>query len=388
MTMKVNWKNIDELKPGEICGDDIFDPNSFVLLVHNSSILDSKTISFLKKHNVTYVPVKASPSGDISEDMVLEVEEEISAISDGILAPELPLFFSDETYHKSISDFQNIAEELINSGKIKEQEIVNLCNDLVNEVIKTKSYVLNFMTEVTPGFIIKHGLNTAIMAANIAHYLNQPWHHLIQITKAALLHDIGLVYAQGESKNLYEIEDIQKQYSKDYNSRLKLHPIFSVKTIKEIDSKFLDREVEQAILEHHERYDGEGFPFKLRGKKISFYSRIIAVADSYDTLITSVKRKPLMTPYQALKWIVSNTNKIFDPEIVHSFVEISGLYPTGTILKLSNGVIGKVISRGENSVGRPIILTSTGEIELEKEEQLFISGVIGLDKMGDDGTTE
>lgn len=385
--MKINWKNIDAVKPGDICGDDIFDPNSFVLLVHSSSILDSKTISFLKNHNVTFVPVKAETKETIEESEVLHIEEDYMNISDNLLAPELPLFFNDESYHESMDKFQQIAEDLINSGSIKEQEVVNICNDLVSEVVKTKSYVLNFMTEVAPGFLIKHGLNTAILSANIAHYLKQPWHHLIQITKAALLHDIGLAFTDSKGEDVFKIEDIKLQYSKNINPRVKIHPLLSVKTIKEIDKNFLERDVERAILEHHERYDGEGFPFKTKGKKINFYSRIIAVADSYDTLTSSVKGVQNYSPYEALRWIISNVNKIFDPEIVHSFIEISGLYPTGTIVKLNNGVVGKVISRGESSIGRPILLTSSGELELEKESQLFVTEVKGLDKMENDRTS-
>jgi len=388
--LKIVWKNLDEIQPGAICGDDIFDPNSFVLLAHKSSVLDSKTLDFLKNHDVTWIPiqVKTETAGDkelAGKNIALDIEDKYAEESKP-LAPNLPLILSDEKYHETISRFNTLAQDFIKNKKLKKDELMNLSNEMVNEVLKTKNSVFNFMTDVAPGFIIKHGINTAIIASMLGKSLKQSRHLLVKITKVAMLHDLGLIYAKKES-TLDFVEDIVDQYRKKDIDRIKIHPILSIKIINKVSPGFLDKEEENAILEHHERYDGKGFPMGAKGKKINYISRILSIADAYDTLMSTREGKSGMNPYNALKWIVSNTRKIFDPDIVNVFVKLVGLYPTGTKIRLSNGKEALVISKGEKSIGRPIVLLDDEELNLEDYPELFVSEVLDIDKVETDQRT-
>mgnify|MGYP007112913043 FL=1 len=72
---------------------------------------------------------------------------------------------------------------------------------------------------------------------------------------------------------------------------------------------------------------------------------------------------------------------IFDPDIVRAFIDISGLYPTGTIVRLNDGRIGSVISRGDRTIARPILSIEGKEVETENESGSYIVEVMGIDKM-------
>ncbi len=376
--MKIIWKRTEELKAGEICGDDVFDPNSFVLLAHKSSILDSKTIQYLQRREVEWVPVRVQDGEVKDQDIILELEDEYAKESKAILAPELPLIVSDEKYHESIARFETVTKTFLKTNTFQKDEVVNLSNELVNEVLKSNSNVFNFMTDIAPGFIIKHGINTAIIACVLAKALNKSRHLLFKLTKVSLLHDIGLIYAQ-KNKSLDYVEDLFEQYKHGDLNRVKIHPIIGVKIINKVAPGFLEKDEEDALIEHHERYDGKGFPMGAKGDKINELSRLMAIPDAYDTLITQVKGKPTMDPYTALKWIVSNSNILFDPTFVKAFVEITGIYPTGTQVKLSNGQRGTVISKGGKAIGRPVILVEDEEISLAEKDDLFITEVLGID---------
>lgn len=376
--MKIMWKRTEELKAGEICGDDVFDPNSFVLLAHKSSILDSKTIQYLQRREVEWVPVRVQDGEVKDQDIILELEDEYAKESKAILAPELPLIVSDEKYHESIARFETVTKTFLKTNTFQKDEVVNLSNELVNEVLKSNSNVFNFMTDIAPGFIIKHGINTAIIACVLAKALNKSRHLLFKLTKVSLLHDIGLIYAQ-KKKSLDYVEDLFEQYKHGDLNRVKIHPIIGVKIINKVAPGFLEKDEEDALIEHHERYDGKGFPMGAKGDKINELSRLMAIPDAYDTLITQVKGKSTMDPYTALKWIVSNSNILFDPTFVKAFVEITGIYPTGTQVKLSNGQRGTVISKGGKAIGRPVILVEDEEISLAEKDDLFITEVLGID---------
>lgn len=379
--MKIVWKSVEEVKAGEICGDDVFDPNSFVLLAQKSAILDSKTINYLKNRDVLWVPIRQSEENVVDDDLILNIEDEYSREAEPFLAPELPLIVSDEKYHESISRFETVTKSFVQNNTFQTNEVVNLSNELVNEVLKSNSNVFNFMTDVASGFIIKHGINTAIIACVLGKSMGVMRHALLKLAKVSLLHDIGLIYAQKE-KGLNYIEDVFDQYKKSTDlNRIKIHPILGIKIINKVSPGFLDKSEENAIMEHHERYDGKGFPMGAKGKNINEISRLMAVPDAYDTLITSVDGKGKMDPHTALKWIVSNSKILFDPDVVKAFVQIIGLYPTGTVVRLNDGKLGMVISKGGNSIGRPLILVDENEIQLEDHPELFITEVLEIDKM-------
>src|SRR6056297_3375448 len=376
--LKIIWKRTEDLNAGEICGDDVFDPNSFVLLAHKSSILDSKTIQYLQRRDVEWVPVRISDEDVKDTDIVLELEDEYSKESKSVLAPELPLIVSDEKYHESIARFETVTKTFVKTNSFQKEEIVNVSNELVNEVLKSNSTVFNFMTDIAPGFIIKHGINTAIIACVLGKELNLSRHVLFKLTKVSLLHDIGLIYALKE-KTLDYVEDIFQQYKHGALNRVKIHPVIGVKIINKVAPGFLSKDEEDAVIEHHERYDGKGFPMGAKGEKINEISRLVAIPDAYDTLITQIEGKSSMDPYTALKWILSNSGILFDPTFVKAFVQITGIYPTGTQVKLNNGARGTVISKGGKAISRPVVLVNDEEISLSEKDDLFITEVLGID---------
>jgi len=377
--VKTRWTRIDEVRTGSVNAEDIFDPYSFVLLIARGTVIDSKTLRFIKNRNVSWVPVEEESDG-AEKDLTLETESEIAQSSQQMLASDLPLILSDEKYHLTMDRFHDFASLILETGVANLTEIEDLSNDIVAEVIKTEHSILNFMTDIAPGFVVKHGINCAILAAAIGQHIRQPWHYLVQIVKVALLHDIGLIHATRE-KSLFYVENVLKQFAVTPIDRVRAHPFLGVKLIERINPDFLELDVSRGIVHHHERFDGLGFPLGIQGKNINFFSRVLAVVDAYDTLMTKVEGKSILDPYHALKWIIHNVKGIFDPDIVRAFVEIAGLYPTGTLVRLNDGRIGSVISKGDHSIARPILRINGEEVETENESGTYIVEVMGIDQM-------
>ncbi|HQC38397.1 MAG TPA: hypothetical protein PLF98_08825, partial [Thermotogota bacterium] len=151
--MKTRWTRIDEVRTGSVNAEDIFDPYSFVLLIGKGTVIDSKTLQFLKNRNVSWVPVEEESDG-VEKDLTLEAESEIAQSSQQMLVPDLPLILSDEKYYLTMERFHDCASVILETGIANLTDIEDLSNDIVAEVIKTEHSILNFMTDIAPGFVV------------------------------------------------------------------------------------------------------------------------------------------------------------------------------------------------------------------------------------------
>ena len=132
---------------------------------------------------------------------------------------------------------------------------------------------------------------------------------------AALLHDIGKLRVPGP------ILRKPGKPSEDEWETLRRHPVDGAEIIKPL-SPWLGPWA-SAVEQHHERFDGRGYPMGLSGDKISMGGRILAVADSYEVMITSRPYKRPVRPEAARQELVQHADQQFDPEIVRAFLEIA-----------------------------------------------------------------
>jgi len=140
---------------------------------------------------------------------------------------------------------------------------------------------------------------------------------------AALLHDVGKIGIPGNI-----LEKPGKLTSAEYLT-IQTHPLHSADILKNIfekDESVADSQMYENIIDvalhHHERWDGHGYPHKLKGLDISIYSRIVSVADAYEAMTAIRPYKPAMDKETAIQELVKNKNKQFDGEIVDIFVSI------------------------------------------------------------------
>ena len=156
-----------------------------------------------------------------------------------------------------------------------------------------------------------HLIRVTFYAMAIGLRMKLPQEDLLTLEIAALLHDFGKL---GVEPKMLEKEEV---LSEDESAEIRHHAERGYHIVSGFPK--LER-VAHIIRDHHERYDGNGYPSRKQGHNISLLSRIIAVADTYDAMTTSRPYRRRLTHRQAVAELVRNSGKQFDPQVVEHFV--------------------------------------------------------------------
>ena len=117
-------------------------------------------------------------------------------------------------------------------------------------------------------------------------------------------------------------------------------------------------------------FDGSGFPGKLKGEEINFLARIVAIANYYDELCNPFVLTHALTPHETLSLMFSRLRSKFDPELLQVLIRCLGVYPPGTVVQLSNGVMGIVVTVNTARPMRPMIMVYDADVP--KQEAILL----------------
>jgi hypothetical protein len=274
--------------------------------------------------------------------------------------------------------FQNITEGL----SVESRSIDGIAGRVLQAVREHRDQIVGYILggEVTTYPLAKSSVNTSILSTLIAMELKMPNHKILQVTTGALLHDIGML------KLPKDIVEKKGGLSETELARIQAHPLYAYKMIcKEL---LYPEEVGVIALQHHERWDGEGYPRRLAGEAIDLGARIVSVADAFEAMVSEKPYRNSMIGYQAMKNLLSDNARRFDPEVLKAFIKTMGIYPIGSIVLLNTGAIARVIEGHSEAPLRPKIRILVDEfgnafnnddgeiINLLQEKSMFIARAI------------
>jgi HD-GYP domain-containing protein (c-di-GMP phosphodiesterase class II) len=151
---------------------------------------------------------------------------------------------------------------------------------------------------------------------------------------------------------------------------MRKHVGFTVEMLR--NTKGINEHVINIALTHHERYDGSGYPNGLVGVQTPAYGRIAAIIDCYDAMITTTPYKEAMPEHKALQNIYNLRDKYFQQKLVEQFMQCMGVYPTGSLVELSSGAVGAVLSQNTQQKMKPKVLLLLDENKCPyKKRQVF-----------------
>ncbi|MEE9911336.1 MAG: HD-GYP domain-containing protein [Deltaproteobacteria bacterium] len=229
--------------------------------------------------------------------------------------------------------------------------------------------------------IYHHSLNVSVLSIMLGKKIKLTASEMHELGVAALFHDIG--------KNQIEKKVLKKKppLTRAEQAVIHLHPQYGVDILSK--SGIRDTAVLRAVLEHHEYWNGTGYPAGLKGEQIGKFARIIRMVDFYDNLCNNPDAQARMTPYEALSHMYTKLRNLIDIDLFSIFIRSMGIYPPGTVVQLSNGETGIVITINPNNPLKPSLLLYDPNIpreealicEMEEHEDIAIEKSIHSEEL-------
>ncbi|HNQ96639.1 MAG TPA: HD-GYP domain-containing protein [Treponemataceae bacterium] len=254
-----------------------------------------------------------------------------------------------QEYSTLIEELDQVFTNIREQKEIKSRAIDKIVNDLITLIQKDRSGILGFILggDVREMVSAKCAVNTAILSVIIAEQLSLPRHRLLQVATGALLHDVGMLRIPDSIINKDgKLDDNEQQI-------MRSHTFYGYKFI--VNELLYADEVGKAAVQHHERWDGEGYPARLAGPNIDIGGRIVSVADAFEAMVSPKAWRDSMVGYKAMKNLLSDNARRFDPDIIKAMIQSMGIYPVGSIVLMNNSVIARVVDTNRDAPLRPKI---------------------------------
>jgi HD-GYP domain-containing protein (c-di-GMP phosphodiesterase class II) len=175
-------------------------------------------------------------------------------------------------------------------------------------------YALTATIEAKDRYTYGHSKKVRAYAVALAKAIGLPFDRVNIINHAALLHDIGKI-SIGDT-----ILNKRSSLSEDEWELVKNHPVISMSIVAHVPRLV---PCLPAILHHHERWDGKGYPYGLKGRDIPFEARILTVADSFDAMTSVRPYRNALPPEKVIKELQDGAGSQFDPDLVEAFLPIA-----------------------------------------------------------------
>jgi HD-GYP domain-containing protein (c-di-GMP phosphodiesterase class II) len=200
-------------------------------------------------------------------------------------------------------------------------------------------------TELQVGFLYRRALGSAVLMTIAGHRVGFERAVLDELALAGLLLDIGKISVPITIlAKPAPLNDIERRFITRHVRR-GLYMVRAAEVISET--------LEEAILGHHERLDGSGYPRGVRGTRLPLSARFAGIVDTYDALLQHKSYSPALAAHDAIRLMNSMRSKHFDSALVKSFIQALGVYPTGSWVQLADGRLGIVRSQTADQPARP-----------------------------------
>lgn len=265
-------------------------------------------------------------------------------IEDG-LAPDIEVndVIIDETRIRAVSLVRNFFVDrdretggIIKRGAIMSRDMTETISEIIDQLMENKNTVVNLVDiRGYDEYTFSHSVNVCVLSILTGITLGFNRQRLFQLGMGTLLHDVGKILIPQEllnKKDVLTVEDFEE---------LKKHCHYGHQIIK--SGNMTDIVAASVSLQHHERYEGQGYPNGLKGKQIHEFSRIAGIADTYDAVTVDRVYRKAIPPDEAWELISGSGGSLFDYDITKAFLSHIAAYPVGTIVLLSSNEVGVVV---------------------------------------------
>ena len=256
---------------------------------------------------------------------------------------------SEKAFERSLSQLRNLMNKLQTRPLTAIKEAQELVDGIVAQLLSTDEMVLHLMSESPEGeSIYYHSLNVSILSMLLAKEAGFTEEEMRQVGFAALVHDIGMLRIP--TQILRKTEPLTRPEL----NLLKQHTRYGYELLDL--TKDCPETAKKVVLHHHERLDGSGFPEGLKAEQLDKLTQMVSVVDEYDELCHPQDQSKAKVPHVVLSFLFKNRTKQLNKDYIGLLVKQLGIYPPGSVVQLSNGQVGLVMSVNPKRLLFPSVL--------------------------------
>jgi len=243
---------------------------------------------------------------------------------------------------------------IVNNKKLDMPQLKKAVSPMIDSVLRNPdAYAWLTRMKQADNYTYNHSICCAVWAVAFGRHLGMPRKDLQSLAIGALLFDVGKMRLPEKLINN------PNRYNNIEFNIIKQHVEHSLEILKETDD--VNDDVYNMVKMHHERHNGSGYPDGLKGDQITIYGKIAGLVDCYDAMISERVFASALSPHDAIKKFYEWRNIDFQAELVEQFIQIVGIYPAGTLIELSNGMVGVIVNQHRVWRLRPQIMLLLNE---------------------------
>lgn len=252
-------------------------------------------------------------------------------------------------YQEFVKYIQYVYTHFVTHKKIDVTQLSDEARSLAVFIRDNKRYVLRLVSNPhnrAKNFLVIHAMRSTVFAVIMALELKIDITHIRELTMACILHEIGMLRLPPQ---LYLIN---RRLVPMERNLIATHPVYGYNILK---AQGFPVNVSLAVLEHHEKENGLGYPRRLPSDQISIYAKIINVACSFEAITAPRTYKDEQTTYSAMAELIENPNKQYDENVLKALLSSMSRYPIGAFVYLNNGKVALVVDCNPKNPMMPIV---------------------------------
>lgn len=397
---------VEKLKPGMIAAEDIITKKGQIL-VQKGTVLDNTLITRLAFYQISALAVDnpaPQPSTPVQQNPQFSMQgmpqqnpnqvalqpamqsmptqnpnfsntnssEQDKYVSDA-LSTTTRILMSDENHNAQViyakmlgslkENFNNIITGKFSA--VTKNSLLAEAGQLFQSHSSVKLFDLLRTLRGNDDTVYAHSINVGMIARVLGKWLKMSNDDLDTLTIAGFLHDIGKLTIPPEV-----LTKTGKLTDEEF-AKIRKHPLNSYKILSTIPN--IDKRILYAALQHHERYDGSGYPDHLKGDRIDDFAAIMAIADVYDAMTASRSYRSAKCAFEVIDDFEKDGFQKYNAKFIMTFLQHIADYYNNSVVMLSNEQTARIIYINSQALSRPMVKLNSGDIiDLSKERELHI----------------
>jgi len=319
-------------------------------------------------------PVEPAKARKLAEPETKTKDAENNALENRkglIAAPELlnrkELQIIEGNIAVCVGEVKDLFTRVNDSNRVSFKKLTEAVHKLMDDALNdAASLLLLSRLKEKEQSLAEKSVNVCILTIAFAQYLELDSHTIYLLGMAALLHDIGMLKVPNY------LLSYEGKLNKAQRQAIEYHVIEGMSFVGLHNELSTLPELKEIIGNHHERYDGSGYPRGLKGDKIPYLAQILGITSTYEAMTRERFYSDASNPTQALSRIYSWRAKLFDASLVNRFIKALGVYPPGCMVELMDGQIAIVTMINPENRTRPVVRALNSNLQGSEDVQAEI----------------